>query len=85
MLRSKKFHKHWQKGQRQSPGGILEMNARPEVRNVLLKKCMRKWLTIARYYPNRNPAQARRNFIRLVQRHPTLARELGFSVLTAYE
>ena len=73
------------KHRHQNSGGTLEMNARREVRNILLKKCMRKWLTIARYYPNRNPAQARRNFIRLVQRHPSLARELGFSVLTAYE
>jgi hypothetical protein len=60
------------------------MNARPDVRNILLKKCMRKWLTIARYYPNRNPAQARRNFIRLVQRHPSLAMEAGLSLLDVY-
>lgn len=61
------------------------MNARPEIRRILLEKRMRKWLTIARHYPNRNPVQARRNFIRLVERHPALARELGFSAATAYE
>ena len=61
------------------------MNARSEVRNVLLKKCMRKWLTIVRYYPNRNPAKARRNFIRLVERHPIVAEEAGLSILDAYK
>jgi hypothetical protein len=64
------------------------MNARPEVRRILLEKRMRKWLNLARYhryYPNSNPVQARRNFIRLVERHPALATELGFSVVTAYE
>jgi hypothetical protein len=61
------------------------MNARPEVKRVLIEKRMRHWLSVARYYPNRNPAQARRNFIRLVNRHPELARELGLSVVCAYE
>jgi len=61
------------------------MHARPEVAKILIKKKLRHWLSIARYCPTRNPAQARRNFLRLVQRHPIVARELGFSVVTAYE
>ena len=61
------------------------MHARPEVKRVLIRKRMRKWLSIARYYPNRNPAQARRNFLRLLARYPEIGQELGLSVVSAYE
>jgi len=46
---------------------------------------MRHWLTVARYYPNRNPAQARRNFLRLLARYPEIGHELGLTVVSAYE
>ena len=61
------------------------MNARPEVKRVLIKKKMRQWLSIARYRPDRNQAQARRNFLRLLAKHPEIGRELGLSIVSVYE
>ena len=61
------------------------MHARPEVARVLVRKKLRYWLTVARYYPNRNPAQARRNFLRLLARYPEIGRELGLTVVSVYE
>jgi hypothetical protein len=65
------------------------MNARPEVKRVLIKKRMQHWLRIARYYriihTNYKPEEARRNFLRLLARYPEIAQELGFSVVSAYE
>ncbi len=61
------------------------MNARPQVKKVLIRKRMRHWLTVARYYPNRNPAQARRNFLRLLARYPEIGQEIGLTVASAYE
>jgi hypothetical protein len=60
------------------------MHARPDVAQVLIKKKMRHWLSIARNCPHRNPG-AKRNFIRLVERHPIMALEIGLSVLDAYK
>jgi hypothetical protein len=64
------------------------MNARPEVKRVLIKKRMRYWLSIARYYPlvrsHCKPPQARRNFLRLLAKYPEIGEELGFSVVSVY-
>jgi hypothetical protein len=61
------------------------MHARPEVKRVLIKKRMRKWLMIARCYPDRDPSQARRNFLRLLARYPEIGLELGLTIVSAYE
>ena len=61
------------------------MHARPEVARILIKKKMHQWLSIARYRPDRNQAQARRNFLRLLANHPEVGRELGLTVISAYE
>jgi hypothetical protein len=61
------------------------MNARPDVRNLLIKKKMKRWLAIVRCYPHCQKAQARRNFLRLIARHPEIAQELGYTIISAYE
>lgn len=77
------------KRQQHDSGGTIKMNARPEVKRVLIEKRMRHWLSVARYHrlihSNCKPSQARRNFIRLVERHPLWASEAGLSVLDAYK
>jgi hypothetical protein len=63
------------------------MHARPEVREHLLATKMRKWALIGQHpaaYPNCSPARARRNFARLLARHPATARRLGMTLLSAY-
>jgi hypothetical protein len=61
------------------------MHARPEVARVLIKKKMRQWLSIARYRPDCNRAQARRNFLRLLAKHPEIGRELKLTIVSPYE
>ena len=61
------------------------MHARPEVATILIKKKLRHWLSIARYCPDRNPAQARRNFLRLLDKYPEIGRKLGLSIVSPYE
>ena len=63
------------------------MRARPEIREHLLARKMQRWALIGRYpsmYPNFSPARARRNFMRLIARHPELARRLRMGPLDAY-
>lgn len=61
------------------------MHARAEVKRILIQKRMRYWLLVIRHYPNRNRAQARRNFLRLLARYPEIGQELGLTVVSAYE
>ena len=63
------------------------MRVRPEIREHLLARKMKRWALIGRYpsmYPNFSPARARRNFMRLIARHPELARRLQMGPLDAY-
>ena len=61
------------------------MNARPEVKRVLIKKRLHHWLLVARYYPHLNRTQARRNFLRLLARYPDIGEEMGLKVVSVYE
>lgn len=63
------------------------MRARPEVRDILIALKLRYWSLRARYpsaYPNCSPSRARRNFLRLLARHPEIARRLNLHLRDAY-
>jgi hypothetical protein len=63
------------------------MNARPEIRNHLLIRRMRRWLAIARW-PMINPRipmwRARKNFWSLIKRHPALAAQHGLTATSVF-
>ena len=65
------------------------MNARPEVKRVLIEKRMRHWLSVARYHrlihSNCKPAQARRNCLRLMAKYPDVAKALRIDVVSLYQ
>jgi hypothetical protein len=63
------------------------MHARPEIREILIAKKLKRWALIARYpaiQPGCPPARARRNFHRLCDRHPQIAQKLGLSATSVY-
>jgi hypothetical protein len=63
------------------------MRARPEVREILIARKLKRWALIAQHPfvdPACPPARARRNFARLLARHPETARRLGMTMLSAY-
>ena len=63
------------------------MRARPEVRDILISHKLRYWSLRAQYptaFPNCSPLRARRNFLRLLARHPETGRRLGMTVLSGY-
>lgn len=63
------------------------MRASPEIREHLLARKMKRWALIGRYpsmYPDFSPARARRNYMRLIARHPEIARQLGMGPPDAY-
>jgi hypothetical protein len=65
----------------------IELNARPQIREHLLARKMKRWALIGRYpssYPNMPPARARRNFSRLLAKYPELASRLSLDVLSPY-
>jgi hypothetical protein len=66
---------------------IENMHARPEIREILIAKKMRRWAMIGQHPfvdPTCSPARARRNFARLLARHPDLGRRLNLTVTSAY-
>ena len=63
------------------------MHARPEIREILIAKKLRRWLLVAHYNfvdPTCPPARARRNFWRLCAKHPQIAARLGLSATSVY-
>jgi hypothetical protein len=63
------------------------MNARPEIRQLLLAKAMQRWALIGRNptaFPNCSPSRARRNYSRLFARYPEIARGLRMTAVSAY-
>jgi hypothetical protein len=63
------------------------MHARPEVREVLIAKKLKRWAMIGQHPfvdPTCSPARARRNFASLLARYPATARRLGLTLLSAY-
>lgn len=75
------------KVQRSSWREIRNVNARREIREVLLMKKMRHWEAVAtcplldRSCP---PARARKNFWRLCRTYPEIAARLGLTVTSVY-
>jgi hypothetical protein len=63
------------------------MHARPEIREILISRKMRRWSMIAQH-PfvdlTCQPSQARRNLLRLLARYPDTARRLNLTVASAY-
>ena len=69
-------------------GEMLEMNARPEVKQILIAKRMKRWHSIARYPlfdPKCKPARARRNAMRLMKKYPMIAEALKIDVVSLYQ
>ncbi|HWY59895.1 MAG TPA: hypothetical protein VNZ03_35865 [Terriglobales bacterium] len=64
------------------------MHARPEIREILISKKLRRWCLIAQYplvYPDYSPTRARRNYWRLCQRYPEIMTKVGLSILSVYQ
>jgi hypothetical protein len=64
------------------------MHARPQIRDILIAKKMRRWSLIAQHPfvdPTCPPSRARKNFWRLCTRYPDIRTKLGLSELSVYE
>jgi len=65
----------------------IEMRARPEVREILIARKLRRWSLIAQYpsfYPQYSASKARRNYLKLLARYPELARRMNLGLRDAY-
>ena len=63
------------------------MHARPEIREILVAKKLRRWLLIAHHpFVDRSctPQRARRNYWRLFAKHSELANRRGLSITSVY-
>ena len=63
------------------------MNARPQVREVLIAAKLKRWAMIGQHPfidATCPPARARRNFARLYARYPEIALRIGLSATSAY-
>ena len=63
------------------------MNARPQIREILIARKLKRWALIGQHPfvdPTCSPARARRNFARLLARHPEIARRLNLGVASPY-
>jgi hypothetical protein len=63
------------------------MRARPEVRDILVARALRRWLLIARHPfvdPTCPAVRPRRNYQRLFAKHSELANRLGLSISSVY-
>jgi hypothetical protein len=64
------------------------MNARPQIREILIEQKMLRWCRIAKWYPiDRRcpPARARRNYWRLCARYPATMKRLRLSEASVYQ
>ena len=63
------------------------MRARPQIRDVLVAKKLKRWLLIAQHpFVDRScpPSRARRNYWRLFAKHPQIAAKLGMTIASVY-
>ena len=63
------------------------MHARPQVREILIAKKMRRWCLIAQHpFVDRGcpPARARKNYARLCARYPEIMQRLGLHEFSAF-
>jgi hypothetical protein len=64
------------------------MNARPQVRQILVAKKMQRWVMIAKHsFMDRScpPARARKNYQRLFSKYREVATRIGLHEFSAYE
>jgi hypothetical protein len=63
------------------------MRARPEIRDILVARALRRWALISKFpFVDKNcpPARARRNFWRLLKKHPAVGAKLGLTIGSVY-
>jgi hypothetical protein len=63
------------------------MHARPQVREILIRKKMQRWLMIARYpqvYPHCPVWRARKNYRRLCAKYPEIMQQIGLTDLSPF-
>jgi hypothetical protein len=63
------------------------MRARPEIRDLLVARKLRRWSLISKFPiidPTCPPSRARRNFWRLLKKHPGVGRKLGLTIASVY-
>jgi hypothetical protein len=63
------------------------MHARPQVREILISKKLRRWLLIAKYpFVDKacSSARARKNYQRLCSRYPQIMAKLGLNQWSAF-
>lgn len=66
---------------------VLSMHARPEIREILISKKLKRWALIAQFpgiHPTCHPSRARKNFWRLCARYPEIAKRLGLTAASLY-
>jgi len=64
------------------------MNGRKPIREALIRQKILHWRNAARspaFYKGIPPARARRNFWRLIDRHPEIATQLGVHEASVYD
>jgi hypothetical protein len=78
---------YWRKGRKAPPRKTKNMNARPEIRQLLLARAMQRWALMGsnpHAFPNVSASRARRNFARLYARYPEIAQKLRMTAVSAY-
>jgi hypothetical protein len=63
------------------------MHARPEIRQILIAKKLKRWSLIAKFPiidPACPPSRARRNYWRLFAKYPQIAARLGMTIGSVY-
>jgi hypothetical protein len=63
------------------------MNARPQVREILIAKKMKRWILIAQHpFVDRScpPSRARKNYARLCTKYPEIMRRIGLHEFSAF-
>jgi hypothetical protein len=69
------------------PGEIKKMNARSQVREILIRKKMQRWLLISKYpqvYPIPHMASAEKLSSSLRRRYPEIMQRLGLTEWSAF-
>jgi hypothetical protein len=63
------------------------MRARPEIVEILVSRKLRRWSLISKFPiidPTCPPSRARRNFWRLLKKHPAVGKKMGLTVASVY-
>jgi hypothetical protein len=63
------------------------MHARPELVEIIISKKLRRWALISKFGtidPTCPPSRARRNFWRLLKKHPAVGARLGMTIASVY-